>query len=318
MIIRLGFVSIALAIFNNTPSSTFTYKLFSQRPREEAIQRAIDIGRKNLEATQRILFYNAAHGIRLFRLSSSLIPLATHPDVQIDVAGEYQKELKRLGDFAKAHDIRLSMHPNQFTLLNGSDSVVAAAIQDLRYHAAILDGMGLDESAIINIHVGGVYGDKAAATERLFAKVPEVPDHIMRRLTFENDDKTYTLEETLAVSQRLQRPCMLDLHHDWCNPSEATPQELLPQIAKTWGEVPMKIHISSPKSPKDTKEFRSHADYIEPEQLIAFLKSCKEAGLERVDVMIEAKMKDLSLFRLAEQLGKIRGIKRIDGGILEW
>lgn len=121
MIIRLGFISMAIAIFNHTPSSTFIYKLFSQRPREEAMQRASEIGRKNLEATQQILYYNAAQGIRL------------------------------------------SMHPNQYTLLNGKD-----AIADVRYHAAILDGMGLDESGIINIHVGGVYGDKDAATERLF------------------------------------------------------------------------------------------------------------------------------------------------------
>ncbi|UKS26329.1 UV DNA damage repair endonuclease UvsE [Paenibacillus sp. HWE-109] len=318
MLIRLGFVSIAMAIYQNTPSSTFTYKLFSQRPREEAIQRAIDIGRSNLAATQRILYYNAAHGIHLFRLSSQLIPLATHPDVKIDVAAAYKKELQQLGDFAKAHDIRLSMHPNQYTLLNGSDAVVEASIQDLLYHAAILDGMGLDPSAIINIHVGGVYGDKKAATERLFAKIPEVPEQVMRRLTFENDDKTYTLEETLAVSQKVQRPCMLDLHHDWCNPSTASPAELLLQIAQTWGDLPLKIHVSSPKAAKDTKEFRSHADYIEPDQLIAFLKSCKEAGLPRVDVMIEAKMKDYALFRLAEQLGKIRGVKRLDGGILAW
>ncbi|MCY9669737.1 UV DNA damage repair endonuclease UvsE [Paenibacillus alginolyticus] len=315
MIIRLGFVSIAMAIFNNTPSSTFTYKLFSQRPREEALQRAIEIGRKNLEATQRILYYNAAHGIRLFRLSSSLIPLATHPDVRIDVAAEYKDELRKLGQFANTQGIRLSMHPNQFTLLNGSDSVVEAAIRDLSYHAAILDGMGLDESAIINIHVGGVYGDKDTATERLFTKISEVPEQAMRRLTFENDDKTYTLEETLAVSKRLQRPCMLDLHHDWCNPSASSPIELLPDIAKTWGDIPMKIHVSSPK---DAKEFRSHSDYIEPDQLIPFLKSCKEAGLPRIDVMIEAKMKDLALFRLAEQLGKIRGVKRVDGGVLTW
>ncbi|RTE08435.1 UV DNA damage repair endonuclease UvsE [Paenibacillus whitsoniae] len=315
MIIRLGYVSTAIAIFNNTPSSTFTYKLFSERPREEAMQRAIAIGRKNLQATQRILYYNAAHGIRLFRLSSSLIPLATHPDVRIDVAAEYKDELRQLGDFAKAHDMRLSMHPNQFTLLNGKESVVQAAIGDLLYHAAILDGMGLDNSAIINIHVGGVYGDKEAATEKLYSNMPLVPSHVLDRLTFENDDKTYTLSETLAVCQQTKRPCMLDLHHDWCNPSEQTPLELLPAIAETWGELPMKIHVSAPKS---EKEFRSHADYIEPEQLLAFLKRCKEHGLARIDVMIEAKVKDLALFKLAEDLSKVRGIKRLDGGLLSW
>lgn len=77
----------------------------------------------------------------------------------------------------------------------------------------------------------------------------------------------------------------------------------------------MKIHVSSPKS---EKEFRSHADYIEPEMLTAFLKSCKEIDLPRIDVMIEAKVKDLALFRLAEQLGKIRGVKRLEGGVLSW
>ncbi len=107
------------------------------------MQRAIEIGRKNLEATQRILYYNAAHGIRLFRLSSSLIPLATHPDVQIDVAAKYKDELRNLGEFANTQGIRLSMHPNQYTMLNGKDSVVNAAVEDLHYHAAILDGMDL-------------------------------------------------------------------------------------------------------------------------------------------------------------------------------
>lgn len=88
--------------------------------------------------------------------------------------------------------------------------------------------------------------------------IPEVPDHVLQRLTFENDDKTYTLEETLAVSKRLHRPCMLDLHHDWCNPSTVSPIELLPALAKTWGDIPMRIHVSSPK---DEKEFRSHSEY---------------------------------------------------------
>ncbi|SDO72610.1 UV-endonuclease UvdE [Paenibacillus sp. yr247] len=94
------------------------------------------------------------------------------------------------------------MHPNHFTLLNGNDSVVEAAIRDLSYHAAILDGMGLDHSGIINIHVGGVYGDKKAATERLLAKIPEVPKHIMQRLIFENEEaKSFDLILTIS-SQR--------------------------------------------------------------------------------------------------------------------
>ncbi|MFD2613884.1 UV DNA damage repair endonuclease UvsE [Paenibacillus gansuensis] len=315
MIIRLGYVSIALSIFNNTPSSTFTYKLFSQRPREEALQHAIEVGRGNLEATKRILYFNAAHGIRVFRLSSSLIPLATHPDVMLDVGSLYKKELRELGDFARREGIRLTMHPNQFTLLNGSDKVVSAAIEDLQYHAAILDGMGMDESGVINIHVGGVYGDKASAIQKLYDHYPSVPDLIKRRLTFENDDKTYTLEETAAVCEHLCRPLVLDLHHDWCTPSSVTAIDMLPRIRSTWGDIPMKIHVSSPKS---EKEFRAHADFVDPQPVADFLRACKEADMDSLDVIVEAKMKDHAVLKLAEELGKIRGVKRIDGAVLKW
>ncbi|MBL0386772.1 UV DNA damage repair endonuclease UvsE [Tumebacillus sp. ITR2] len=313
MEVRIGFVSIALAIFNNTPSSTFTYKLFQQRPFEEAMARAIEVGRKNLRATQRVLYFNAAHGIKLHRLSSSVIPLATHPDVGIDVKATYPEELRAIGDFAKQHDIRLTMHPNQFTLLNGSEKVVSAALKDLQYHTDLLDGMGLDHQHKVNIHIGGVYGDKEKATQTLYDNFPLVPDSVRRRLTFENDDKTYTLLETLQVCEKVGQPMMFDIHHDWCNPSEQTPLELLPRIAATWGDTPMKMHVSSPK---DESDFRAHSDFIDPERLLVFLKACKQHGLPRIDVMVEAKQKDFACLKLAEDLGKVRGIKRIEGAVL--
>lgn len=314
MEVRIGYVSIALAIFNNTPSSTFTYKLFQQRTREEAMARAIEVGRKNLRATQRILYYNAAHGIRLYRMSSSLVPLATHPDVGIDVRSVYAEELRAIGAFAKEQDIRLTMHPNQFTLLNGSDQVVEAALRDLEYHVALMDGMELDSAHKVNIHIGGVYGDKEKAVGKLYDNFPRVPEHVRKRLTFENDDKAYTAEETLAACERLGQPHMLDIHHDWCNPGDKTPIELLPRIVKTWGEAPMKMHVSSPK---DEHDFRAHSDMIDPERLLVFLKACKEFGLPRIDVMVEAKQKDIACLQLAADLAKVRGIKRVDGAVLE-
>ncbi|PWK13155.1 UV DNA damage repair endonuclease UvsE [Tumebacillus permanentifrigoris] len=314
MEVRIGYVSIALAIFNNTPSSTFTYKLFQQRPYDEAMARAIAVGRKNLIATQRILYFNAAHGIKLHRLSSSLVPLATHPDVGIDVRATYAEELKALGDFAKQHDMRLTMHPNQFTLLNGADHVTAAALKDLAYHTDLLDGMGLDEQHKVNIHIGGAYGDKAKAVQKLYENFPQVPDNVRKRLTFENDDKTYTVTETLAACEKIGQPMMLDIHHDWCNPSDSTPIELLPRIHATWGHTPMKIHVSSPK---DVSDFRAHSEFIDPERLLMFLKACKAAGLPRIDVMVEAKQKDFACLKLAADLGKVRGIKRVDGAVLE-
>lgn len=314
MRVRIGYVAMALAIFQNTPSSTFTYKLFQQRDRDDAMARVIEVGRKNLQAMRRIFYYNAAHGIYLYRMSSSLIPLATHPDVELDVRATYAEELRELGAFVRAHDMRVTMHPNQFTLLNGTEKVVSAALRDLDYHAAIMDGMGLDAAHKINIHIGGVYGDKEKALGRLYENIERVPARIRARLTFENDDKAYTLDETLTACERTGQPMMLDIHHDWCNPSPHPPLDYLPRIRATWGDTPMKIHVSSPK---DEKEFRSHSDFIDPEKLLAFLKGCKEQGMERIDVMVEAKQKDLACLQLTADLAKVRGIKRLDGGLLE-
>ncbi|HEU4964136.1 MAG TPA: UV DNA damage repair endonuclease UvsE [Bacilli bacterium] len=314
MEVRIGFVAMAVAVYGITPSSTFTYKLFSQRERKDAMARVVEVGGKNLQATQRILFYCAAHGIRLYRMSSSLIPLATHPDVELDVAATYAEELRRLGAFVQAQGIRVSMHPNQFTLLNGSEKVVTAALRDLEYHAAILDGMGVDGANKINIHIGGVYGDKEQALQKLYDNMHRVPAHVRARLTFENDDKAYTVAETLIACEQTGQPMMLDIHHDWCNPSPEAPLDYLPRIRATWRDTPMKMHVSSPK---DDKDFRSHSDYIDPERLLLFLKGCKEQGMNRLDVMVEAKQKDLACLQLAADLAKVRGIKRVDGAVLE-
>jgi len=66
--------------------------------------------------------YLDAIDVRLFRLSLRTAPYITHPTLpqfwhQLD---ECRAELADLGALARRHDLRLSMHPGQYTLLNAA------------------------------------------------------------------------------------------------------------------------------------------------------------------------------------------------------
>lgn len=318
MILRFGYVSHALSLWDASPAKTLTFsrwKKLDPADREAALKEAT---RLNLEHTLRMLHFNIAHQIHVYRFSSSLVPLGTHPDVEWDYITPFRHLYEEIGNLVKKHRLRTSFHPNQFTLFTSDQlHVTKNAVIDLTYHYNVLQAMGLEDQSFINIHVGGAYGNKEAAVERFHQNLPQLPAHIKARMTLENDDKTYTGAETLEICQAEQIPLMFDYHHYMANKNEdASLEELLPAIYETWKhqEWRPKVHISSPKN---EKEYRSHADYVDPEFLLPFLKAMKAIDHD-VDVMIEAKQKDKAALQLVEDLAKIRGIKRIGGASLEW
>ncbi|MFJ8235429.1 hypothetical protein ACIQ34_06710 [Ureibacillus sp. NPDC094379] len=108
--------------------------------------------------------------------------------------------------------------------------------------------------------------------------------------TLENDDKTYTAEETLQVCEQHGIPIVFDYHQHFANPGNKVVGDLLPRIFATWdgaGKVP-KFHLSSPSS---EKLIRAHADYVDLDFALPFKKALKAHG-KSADIMIEAKAKD--------------------------
>lgn len=217
-----------------------------------------------------------------------------------------------LGSYAIKNAMRLSFHPDHFTVLSTPRAdVLASSLKDLDSHVTMLEAMGLDESAKCNIHMGGMYGDKKIASQRFIDRFKALPERIRNRMTLENDDKTFTASETLEVCEVTHTPMVLDIHHHEVNHEEeiADSAVLWPRILQTWKgqteqgtqlELPPKIHVSSPKSEKDT---RSHADFIDPGPLLTFLRSIAPLT-PRVDVMIEAKKKDDALFQLMKEISE--------------
>jgi UV DNA damage endonuclease len=132
---------------------TFRLKSYSER-------RLIDVVTNNLDCLLKILTLNVDHNLLFFRITSDLIPFASHPVCQFDWLTYFKDQLSSIGAFIRSNKVRISMHPGQYTLLNSSDDgILIRSIKELRYHTSVLDAMELDTSAKIQVHIGGVYGD---------------------------------------------------------------------------------------------------------------------------------------------------------------
>lgn len=316
MILRFGYVSMALPLWEATPSRTLTFTNWKKLDEKNRMEKLYHLTEQNLKNTIRILYYNIAHGIEVYRMSSSLVPLATHPEVMWDFKTPFKELFDEIGTLVKKHQLRVSFHPNQYTLFTSpQEHVTANSIIDMTYHYEMLEAMGLHREGTMNIHVGGTYGDKVKAIKSFNENFRRLDYNIRMQTTLENDDKTYTAEETLEICEEHGVPFVFDYHHHFANPGEGDYVELLPRIFNTWegtGKVP-KFHLSSPKS---EKLIRAHADYVDIEFAIPFIKTLKAFG-QSADIMIEAKAKDQAALQLVDGLGKLRGFKRISGGAIE-
>lgn len=317
MKIRFGYVANVLGLWDASPSKTLTFARYSRLPKDERIEKLKYVTAQNLHHTKRILYYNIAHEIELYRFSSSLVPLATHPEVMWDFITPFKTEWEELGQLIHQFKLRPSFHPNQFTLFTSPrKEVTQNSVKDMKYHFKMLEAMNALQHGIINIHIGGAYGEKHASLERFHKNVKELPDIVKKHMTLENDDKTYNVEETLITCEKETIPMILDYHHHLANKGEIDLTLYLQRIFNTWSRtnsVP-KVHLSSPKS---EKEYRSHADFVSLEFVLPFLKLAKELNQD-FDIMIEAKQKNLAMQKLIKEVTSLRGVKRISSSAVEW
>ncbi len=316
MTFRLGYVAMTLHLEDCSPSGTVTFSHLSKMTDEKArLFKLRQVTKKNLENTLRILKYNKALNIPVYRLTSRLVPLATHPaTAHWDYIADFQKEFTAIGDFIKENAFRVSAHPDHFTLINASDpKVLEASIGDLNYHIRLFEAMGLNDYRYkLVLHVGGLYKNKADSIGRFKENFFKLQDSIRKRIILENDDKSYTARDVLSLCRELEVPMVMDIHHFQCaNDGEAL-GDILPAAFNTWAgqAFPPKVHFSSPKSPK---AFRSHADNIDTASFVEFLEVARKSGRD-FDVMLEAKNKDTALIQLSNDLSAMKFLERVNLG----
>lgn len=263
----------------------------------------LDISRFNLNALENILKYNVDNNIKLFRISSDIIPLASHEKNELRWWEILKPELMDLGQFVKNNELRLSMHPGQYTVINSPyDDVVKRAIDDLIYHQRFLDSIDAPLEAKIILHIGGMYGNKAEAMKRFIKSYKGLGEGIKNRLVIENDDKIFNAEDVLRIYNEIGVPVVFDVLHDKVNPSNENKDtyEWIKVFEGTWKDIDgkQKIHYSESKN---QKEKRSHSDYIKAESFLSFYNNLENKD---IDIMLEVKDKNLSAVKCGNLIKK--------------
>ena len=218
----------------------------------------------------------------------------------------FQSEFEQIGDFVKKHNIRISMHPDQFVILNSPNrKIVENSINELKYHCRVLDAMRLDKTAKVQIHVGGVYENKEEAIDR-FIRTLNISNFvdcsIKKRLVIENDDHLYSLKDCLNINQETSIPIVFDsFHHELLN-NEEPMRIALEKAMSTWkmsrDGFPI-VDYSSQNSAQGKEKIRKgkHAESID---LTLFKKFMEETQNLDFDIMLELKDKEKSALKALE------------------
>jgi len=271
----------------------------------------LDTSRINLAHLKNLLIYTTANNLKLFRISSDLIPFGSSDANTLPWWEVFAENLLELGKLATESGIRLSMHPGQYTVLNSPrPEVVTRAIADLVYHARVLTSMGLGNEHKIVLHIGGAYGDKVEASKRFVATYLTLPQGVKDRLILENDDKLFTISEVLAIAREVGCPVVFDNLHHKINPSKEWLSDLqwIEACAPTWKgkDGKQKIHYAQ----QDVrKRPGSHSPTISLEPFLLFHEALPARD---IDIMLEVKDKNISALKCmhatqggtVEQLGE--------------
>jgi UV DNA damage endonuclease len=284
-------------------TSSRTFRLRSYSP-----ERLLATVRDNLLCLRRLLEFNRQNGLLFSRVTSDLVPFASHPVCRVQWPDVFAADFAELGAFIRRSAMRISMHPDQFTLINSpAAGIFQRSAAELEYHSRILDLMGLDVTAKIQIHVGGVYDDKVGSLDRFCRRFERLAPGVRRRLVVENDDRQYSLADCLRISRRTGIPVLFDsFHHQLNNDGEelATAVSL---AAASWGKndgAPMVDYSSQKRGARPG----SHAESIDLRDFSRFLKA---VGGTDPDIMLEIKDKEKSALRARDHLLRMkRGLKK--------
>ncbi|WP_026886116.1 UV DNA damage repair endonuclease UvsE [Clostridium beijerinckii] len=307
MRIRFGYVAISMRLGKKISSSstvTFTNynKIISERNKLDKLK---SITLSNLNDLEKILNYNVENQIHFYRITSALIPLVTHPDVGYWGHREiFKKDFEFIGRIIRQNNMRVDTHPDQFNVLNSaSNEIVKNSISNLMRQVEWFEDLGYLHGKMV-LHIGGATGGKESGINRFINNFSIIPEEIASKLILENDDKIYTAKEVLGICRTLNLPMVLDVHHHNCNNNGENIEDLLEDIFNTWDNefFPPKIHFSTPK---DHDKDRKHADYINAEDLVAFLEKAKVLDRD-FDIMLECKQKDEALYKLVKDIKVIR------------
>ena len=283
---------------------TATHRYVGGLAPDERRRYLADIVRSNADALARAVDACAAMGIGAFRMNSQIAPLATHPESGYALAAlddatapdtpTLADAFRAAGERARALDVRLSFHPDQFVVLNSErEDVVRSSLAELEMQAGIARLVGAD---VICLHAGGAAGGVAAALDRLERGIARLSDDARSRLAIENDDRSFAPRDLAPMCARTGVPMIYDAHHHRCHPDGLDAAAATALALGTWGTREPYFHLSSPRDGWTARNPRPHADYIDPADFPDAWRTL------RATVDIEAKDKERAVIRVMKDL----------------
>ncbi len=273
-------------------AKTFRLKSYSH-------EKVIETAQNNLDCLLTMLKFNVENNLLFFRITSRLIPFASHPIIDFDWKEYFKEDFGKISNFIHKNNLRISMHPGQFVVINTKDpEIFERGLNELKYHAEVFDLLKLDDTSKMQVHVGGVYGEKEKSIERFIERYKSLDKDIKRRLVIENDEKSYNLSECLEISEKTKMPVLFDNFHHEINNDGNDLQECFENFTKTWHKkdgLPL-VDYSSQK-PDKTKG--THIDSIDLDHFRIFLEETENFDF---DIMLEIKDKETSALKAVEVL----------------
>jgi len=302
--IQLGICCINTILRGQKPPVFASRKMIIRTVEEQGIDVLKEKIIQNLKDVLTMMDWNEQNGIKVFRLSSEMFPHKSNPKV-VDYSFDFALDLlKQIGKKSKKYNQRLTFHPGQYNVIGTKrPEAFQHTINDLSYHADVLDLMRLSNDSVIVIHGGGIYGDKNETIERWCKQYNELPEKIKKRLVLENCEKCFSVEDCLKISKQVNIPVVFDTHHYECycllhiHEDYLKPDAYIPEILASWAKKGMKpkFHVSEQGSGRTGH----HSDYIE--NIPDYLLEIPDKYSVNIDIMIEAKMKEQSIFRLYQK-----------------
>ena len=292
---NLGYACINETLGSQKPRITTNRSMIKRTFKERGVEYASELALQNCRDLIEIIKWNHQNGINFFRMTSGLFPWYSEYKLSdMPHANRIKTLLASAGNLATKYGQRITTHPGPFNVLpSPTDSVVQNTINELTDHAEVFDLMGLSQTPYnkINIHCNGVYGDKITAMDRFCKNFDRLPQSAQNRLTVENDDKAsmYSVTDLMYIHERIGIPIVFDYHHHKFCTGGLTEEEALKLAVSTWGDIKPVVHYSESKSlheENDKIKPQAHSDYIS--------EYINTYGLD-VDIMIEAKKKELTL-----------------------
>lgn len=283
---KIGYVARNLAM-DCTPAHTFRLASYTE-------ERLFSTLALNLDCLLETLRFNVAHQLLAFRITSDLVPFASHPVCVADWRGAFASQFAEIGAYARQNDLRISMHPGQYTLINSpTQATFENSVRELVYHAQVMDALGLDSTHKFQIHVGGVYGDKPASIARFVERFVLLPPEVKRRLVVENDDRLYTVQDCWQLYEHIGTPIVFDnLHYAMLNNGELM-LDAFALANRSWSAEDGVAMIDY-SSQGEEKRMGAHAQSIDETDFRAFIEQVRTY---KFDLMLEIKDKQASALK---------------------